>query len=109
MLFKKIVNIGLEGENNINLKFLKKNFHLIYKKCINLLNNIKKINYIKIDILCFPSSLNANGQIFEAVVCFRLCYCLYLVLINNHGIKNNHNGFDILKFFYSTKQLKKEF
>ena len=68
------------------------------------MKNIKNF-YSKIDILCFPSSLNATGrQIFEAgmfsipvIVCMKS---------SNDGVKNNHNGL-IYNNFHSTKELQK--
>ena len=96
----RIFNI-LNVENNINPKFLKKKFI----KNLGFVKNIKNF-YSKIDILCFPSSLNATGrQIFEAGM-FSIPVIVCMKSSKNDGVKNNHNGL-IYNNFHSTKELQK--
>ena len=100
-LLKKFLGwLGIDS--NINTNLLKKDFI----KNIGFVKNIQNF-YNQIDILCFPSSLNASGrQIFEAGIFSKpVIVCLKNKV--NDGIINNVNGL-IYNNFFSIKQLQKK-
>ena len=100
-LLKKFLGwLGIES--NINTNLLKKDFI----KNIGFVKNIQNF-YNQIDVLCFPSSLNASGrQIFEAGIFSKpVIVCLKNKV--NDGIINNVNGL-IYNNFFSIKQLQKK-
>ena len=89
-------------DNNINSNLFKKNF-------IKNMGFVKKIQnfYDQIDILCFPSSLNATGrQIFEAGM-FSIPVIVCMKSNKNDSVKNNYNGL-IYNNFFSIKDLQKK-
>ncbi len=89
-------------DNNINSNLFKKIF-------IKNMGFVKKIQnfYDQIDILCFPSSLNATGrQIFEAGI-FSTPVIVCLKNKVNDGLVNNVNGL-IYNNFFSIKQLQEK-
>ena len=100
-LLKKFLGwLGIDS--NINTNLLKKDFI----KNIGFVKNIQNF-YNQIDVLCFPSSLNASGrQIFEAGIFSKpVIVCLKNKV--NDGIINNVNGL-IYNNFFSIKQLQKK-
>ncbi len=89
-------------DNNINSNLFKKIF-------IKNMGFVKKIQnfYDQIDILCFPSSLNATGrQIFEAGM-FSIPVIVCMKSNKNDSVKNNYNGL-IYNNFFSIKDLQKK-
>ena len=89
-------------DNNINADAFKKVF-------IKNMGFVKKIEnfYDQIDILCFPSSLNATGrQIFEAGM-FSIPVIVCMKSGKNDSVRNNYNGL-IYNNFFSIKQLQKK-
>ena len=121
-LFKKgykiqLILAGTIIKRNIFLKKIYKvlnidsniNEHLLKKKFIQNLGFIKDIKnfYKRIDILCFPSSLNATGrQIFEAGM-FSIPVIVCLKKKKNDGIKDKYNGL-IYDDFFSIKKLQEK-
>lgn len=98
-VFEKIFK-GLNLDNNIDRNFLNKKFI----KDLGFISNVQKF-YNKIDVLCFPSSLNTTGrQIFEAGFFYKPVI-LCLKKKNCDGFIERYNGISY-KNFNSTKQLQ---
>ncbi len=89
-------------DNNINADAFKK----VFIKNMGFVKEIQNF-YDKIDILCFPSSLNATGrQIFEAGM-FSIPVIVCMKSGKNDSVRNNYNGL-IYNNFFSIKQLQKK-
>ena len=98
---KKIIQY-LKIDNNIDEKLLENKFI----KNLGFVKNIEKF-YKKIDLLCFPSSLNATGrQIFEAGI-FSIPVIVCLKRNKSDGITHKYNGL-IYSNFFSTRQLQEK-
>ncbi len=94
----KILNL----DNNINKSLLNKKFI----EDLGFISNVQKF-YNKIDILCFPSSLNTTGrQIFEAGFFYKPVI-LCLKKKNCDGLIEKYNGITY-KNFSSINQLKEK-
>ena len=100
-LLKKFLG-WLRIDSNINANLFKKRFI----KNIGFVKNIQNF-YDQVDVLCFPSSLNATGrQIFEAGI-FSVPVIVCLKNRLSDGLINNVNGLTYNNFF-SIKQLKEK-
>lgn len=101
IILKKIYQI-FNVDSNIDENLLNRSFI----KNLGFVKNIKNF-YKKIDILCFPSSLNSTGrQIFEAGM-FSIPVITCLKKNKSDGVIDKFNGL-IYNDFFSVKKLQKK-